>query len=76
MKTFNTWLDETYPNHRASELGKMKVEWLEYAVSELSAELEALKPKPIPIIDNPLVCHCEDFVGEEFECERCGGMKF
>lgn len=90
MKTFPDWLDVTHPKYQAKDVFRYKTDWLEYCIQELAAEVEALKPKPPVLVElkpadedvtpaytsNPLICHCEDFVGDNFECERCGGMLF
>ena len=61
----------------------VKVAYLLEVVQELAAEVAALKGQQQPVEQgayvwppSPLICHCEDFVGEGFECERCGGGRF
>lgn len=91
MKTQSEWLATNYPRAIDAPLADyIRLAYLEYAVSELISEVEALKPKPPVLVElkpadedvtpaytsNPLICHCEDFVGDNFECERCGGMLF
>lgn len=71
-----TWVD----NYEA------KQDWIKRAqkaltiiISQPSVEetFELIAPDVFPAnTSQPLVCHCETFEGDNWECERCGGGRF
>ena len=92
MQTLESYTQEYYPQATTRPVADyIKIAYLLAVVVALEARLVALEPKPRTVATrtlneengvefkwppSPLICHCEDFMGGGFECDRCGGMRF